>query len=448
MLQLPRLCCLTISAMLGLILFAFSGCSNEGLVAKEAARDASKKPIPVKTVSVVQEDVRRTSLQPATVHAFYRAEVRARVSGYVQKVQADIGDLVEEGATLAVIAVPELEKQRQIILARISLQKTEERRAAAGVELAEAHLRSSEAKFVQAQSELSRAEASLAAMEAEFLRTSDLVQRQSLESRVLDEVRKRRDTELANTAATTAAINSAEADVAVARAKLTSAKADLQVAEAETVIAERQLDELDVLMAYTTLKAPFSGLVTARTVDPGNLVRESSEVGRGQPQFVVSQVDRVRIRIPVPEVDAAFVTQGDAVTLRFPSFPAEEPLEAKVTRFTGDLDPDTRTMLVEVEVENPGTRLLPGMFGEASITLSTNVAANMLPARAVRFSEAGQAYVYVVGDDHSVTITSVTTGLDNGHFIEVKQGVESGQQVIDAHLKRFISGQKVLPFQN
>jgi multidrug efflux pump subunit AcrA (membrane-fusion protein) len=105
-------------------------------------------------------------------------------------------------------------------------------------------------------------------------------------------------------------------------------------------------------------------------------------------------------------------------------------------------------MLVEVEAPNPERKLIPGMFGQATISLGTPVTANMLPARAIRFSESGEAYVYIVSDDQSVTVTPVTTGLDDGLSIEVKSGVELGQHVIDAHLKRFTTGQKVTLLQN
>lgn len=280
-------------------------------------------------------------------------------------------------------------------------------------------------------------------MEAEFSRTQDLVSRQSLEDRVLDEVRKKRDSELANMEAVASAIRSAEAEVVVAEAKKTSAEAEREAARAETAIALRQLEELDVLLGYAVLKAPFAGLVTERSIDPGDLVREASDVGNGEAFFVVSQLDTVRVHIPVPEVDAAFVTRGDAVTLRFPSFPSGETLTAEVTRLSGDLDPNTRTMLVEAEMANPDRKLLPGMFGQATITLSTKADAAMLPARAIRFEESGRAYVYVVDNDHIVSVVDVTTGIDDGRFIEVLSGVTAGQLVVDANLKRFTDGQKV-----
>ena len=111
---------------------------------------------------------------------------------------------------------------------------------------------------------------------------------------------------------------------------------------------------------------------------------------------------------PVPEADAAAINRGDKVSLSFPSFPSEEAVHATVTRVSGSLDASTRTMLVEAELPNPDQKLLPGMFGQATITLATKVAANMLPARAIRFDESGQAYVYVVGQDETVSIVNIT----------------------------------------
>lgn len=197
------------------------------------------------------------------------------------------------------------------------------------------------------------------------------------------------------------------------------------------------------MLDYATLKAPFAGIVTQRTVDPGNLVRESSEVGSGMPLFVISQIDQVRVHIPVPEVDAPFVSRGDRVELSLPSFAGENPIEAKVTRLSGDLDPSTRTMLVEAVLPNPDMKLLPGMFGEATIELSTKSSANMLPARAVRFKESGEAYVYVVDEANKVAVVPVTVGLDDGRSIEVTSGVTAGDSVIDAHLQRFSDGDQV-----
>ncbi len=416
-------------------LIGLFGCKPPAPVA-----DAPSKPIAVRTVAVAAQQIRHTTSQPATLQAYYRAEIEARVSGYVQELKVDIGDTVQSGDILAVIHIPEMQKQREIVKARINLFRAQEKQAQAGLELAAANVKSAEAKLAQAKSEATVTEASLAAAEAEFSRTKDLVDRQSLESRVLDEVRKKRDSELARRAAVESAVLAAEADVNVAKAKQTSAQTNVTAAQAESEIAQRQLEELDVMVDYATVKAPLTGIVTDRAIDPGDLVRLDTA---DEPLLVISQVDRLRVHIPVPEVDAAHVDHGDQVTLTFPSFPAEQEIKTTVTRTAGNLDPRTRTMLVEAELANPDGKFLPGMFGSARIALSTQVAANMLPARAVRFDENGAAYVYLLDENDTVEIIQVATGIDDGQRIEIVSGVQAGERVIDAHLKRFSSGQKV-----
>jgi RND family efflux transporter MFP subunit len=401
--------------------------------------------VAVRTVALAQEQVQRTTLQPASIHAFYRAEVRAKASGFVAKLHADIGDYVETGAKLAIIDVPDLRMHKEVLSAQIKQREAQEQQAKSGIVLAQARVESTEAKLAEAKSQISGAEASVAAAQAQFDRTQDLVQRQSLQDRMLDESRKSLDSERAQEDAMRSMVNSAQAEIAVAKAQLVTAQADLDAAEAATDIVRRERDELQVAIDYATLKAPFSGIVTERNIEPGNLVRGENEVGVGKAHFVVSQVDQIRVRVPVPESDAPLVSPGDLMTLTFPSFADEPPLTAKITRTSGNLDPSTRTMMVEAEMPNADGKLLPGMFGQASINLSTEVAANMLPARAIRFDEAGNAYVYLLSPTDEVTVATITTGLDDGNRIEVQSGIQPGQRVIDSHLQRFTDGQKVKP---
>jgi HlyD family secretion protein len=431
----------SVAVFVGLMLL--SGCGQTvGKPAQSATNNA--RTVSVQTVSVAAQDIVRTTTQPATVRPYARAEIRARVTGYVDEVKVDIGDYVESGSELAVIDIPEMQKQREVRQARLARLEAEAQRSRAAVALADANVTSVKARFAEATSQLQRADALLAAAEAEFTRVRDLVDRQSLEGRLLDEARKKRDANLANQAAVRSSINSAKADVDVSLAQKAAAEADLLAAHAETAIAVKEREELDVLMNYATLKAPFAGVVTARAVDPGDLVREGPDGGSmgGQPLFVISQINKVRIQITVPEIEAALVNVGDAVELTFPSFPAES-ITAAVSRLTHSLDPSTRTMLVEADYLNEENKLLPGMFGQATITLATKAAANMLPARSVRFTATGAAFVYVVDDNDRVTIVDVTTGQDDGQSIEMISGVRAGQRVVDAHLKRLTDGQTV-----
>ena len=421
-----------------------AGCSQ---TATPKTEQTKSKAVPVKAVAVVQEDVERTTTQPASLHPFFQAEIKAKISGYVKEVKVDIGDYVQQDAELAILDVPEMDKQQEILEAQLERHQALETQATAGVELAKANVRSAQAKLAQSNSEMNRVDASLAAAEAEFKRTEDLVARQSLERRVLDEVRQRRDSELAAKEAVKSAILSAEADVVVAQAQQTSSDADLLVAKANTKIAIGKLDELKVLIGFATLKAPFEGVVTARSIDPGDLVQNKDAGDEGKSLFVVSQIKQLRVRMPVPESDAALVNLGDRVTLTLPYYSAEAPLVDSVRRMSQSLDPSTRTMLVEAEFKNEDGKLLPGMFGQATITLSTKVATNTLPARAVRFDD-DKAYVYVIGSDETVTVEEVKTGIDDGHTIEILSGVQSGQRVIDAHRERFKTGQKVSVLTN
>ena len=350
-----------VSALAAGLALNSAGCSQPAAADPKATVEAkTQKPVAIKTVAVVQQDVRQTSVQPATVHPFYTAEIQAKVRGYVSEVNADIGDVVKAGSVLAVIDVPETGKQRLMALAMVERQKAEEHRARANIELAKANVQAFEALEAEAKSKLQQ-------------------------------------------------------------------------------VKEREVEQIDELIKFATLTAPFDGVVTVRNVSPGNLVSERSI---DRPLFVISQLDRMRIHIPVPEDDAALVQQGDSITVSFPSFPADEAMEVSVTRLTGSLDPNTRMMLVEAEVANTDGKLLPGMFGKAEITLGTKLAATVLPARTVRFREDGEACVYVVTDG-KITVVPVTTGADDGNTIEIAAGVKAGQIVVDNHLQRFTDGQVV-----
>jgi len=418
------------------------GCSESRSPA--AAEESSRQFAPaVRLVSVIQEERAQTTTQPATVHPFYRAEIRSRVTGYVSEVTREIGDFVEAGSVLAKVDVPEREQRLAVIEAQIVEGQALEKHAETQVQLAEAAVESAKAALSQSRSSEQSARAALAAAEAEFNRTKDLVDRQSLESRMLDEVRKKLDTERARVEGARSAIVSAEAEVRVAEAGHAASRAAVESAKARTDIARAELAEARVLVSYATIRAPFSGIVTQRHIEPGALVRQDSDVGTGSSLFVVSQVDKVRVHIPVPEVEAPSVAVGDSVTLTFPSHAAEPAVEAEVTRVSGALDPMTRTMLVEVVLANPDLKLLPGMFGEAHIASAATKQAKMLPARAVRFSESGDAWVYLVDDRQRVSIQPVETGIDDGTLIEVQGPLEQGQKVVDAHLRRLAEGQQV-----
>lgn len=427
-------------------LLSLAGCAPPTVDSQPNADKTAQnntKVVPVKTVAAIQTEIAKTTQQPATVYPFYETEIRPRVSGYISEISVDIGDIVKTGDVLARVDVPELEKQGETLAAQIDLLTAEEQAAEAGVNLSAASVRSAQAKFEQAKSQQASVEASLAAVEAEFNRTEDMVNRGSLQNRMLDEVRKKRDSEVAAKAAVLSAVTASEAGVGVAEAEKAAAEARLKMAQAKTEVARRQLGELQVSLDFASVIAPFDGIVSQRHVALGDLIEGSGD--RAKPLFVLSKVDKVRVHVPIPEVDAPFVEPGDAVTLTFPSFASEPPIEATVTRRTGSLDPSTRTMIIEAELDNASGKLLPGMFGQATVTIETKAMATMLPSRAVRFDESGRAYVYLLDDNDRVKLADVQLGADTGTQIEILSGIQPGDIVIGPHLKRFTDGQTVRP---
>jgi HlyD family secretion protein len=429
---------------LGVVLLAAltAGCSS---VAEQTSEDKTKthKVVAVKAVAAERTTLRRTTTQPATVHAYYSAEIYARVSGYVRLASVDIGDRVNKGDLLAVIDVPEMKKQLLITDARVVRYEAQEIRAASGKRLAEANLQNAKAGIAEAESRILSAEAMLQAAEAEFRRIESLVQRQTVQQKLLDEARQRRDSNRANVKSAKAAVTMAESQVTVAKAAISAAEAEVQAAKAETQVAEAEREELQVMLDYAELRAPFDGVVTHRGIDPGDLVRTASEARSSvNPHFIITQIDRLRIRTTVPEAVSPLVDIGDAVSIDLTS--ARLPkIEGLVTRTSGSLDPSTRTMIVEIEVPNADGKLLPGMYGEATVVLVEKSDAVMLPASAVRFSETGQSFVYTIGEGGAVGVVDVTLGYDTGKHLEIASTLSVGQRVIDAHLKRFASGDLV-----
>ncbi len=119
-----------------------AGCLPPPPVAKTSDRD---RVVAVRTVAVTEAEIQPTTLQPATVHPFYHSEVRPKASGFVSQLHVDIGDVVQAGQVLLEIDVPEMSKQREVIQARITRLQADEKRAVAGVDLADAQVRSSQA---------------------------------------------------------------------------------------------------------------------------------------------------------------------------------------------------------------------------------------------------------------------------------------------------------------
>lgn len=199
-----------------------------------------------------------------------------------------------------------------------------------------------------------------------------------------------RDETLNRLRASEAALSSQKANYNVAQAELKVARATAETAEAAKTVAQKQLEELEILTGYATLLAPFKGIVTHRTVDPGDLVQSGQTSSRTEkkPLFTIVQIDKVRVEVHIPERDVALADVGDKARFKHDALPGGA-IEGKIARISKSLDPITRTMMVEIDFPNPNHKMLPGMFGQMTILLEESSDRLVLPAACIHNGENG-----------------------------------------------------------
>lgn len=398
------------------------------------ASAAAGSSTPVKTVQAQKVTLRRSTTQPASVHAYYEAELHSKVSGYLKSVAADIGDVVKGGQTLAVIDVPEMMKGYESQQAEVERTESARKQFRAAIDVARA-------KVDQAEAEIGKAKAQSNASTLEYKRIEELVRTKAVTQKLADETLSRK-------LASEAELASVKASQAVAVANLRASEADADGADASAVVTRKRLEEMEVLMQYATLKAPFAGVVTERNVDPGDFVRNAQTISNpGKPLFSVARMDKMRVRVPIPERDAVYVKKGDKVEFVCRAL-GNKPIQAKVSRTSRRLDSKTRTMLVEIDLPNEDGRLLPGMYGTISIMIDEKLNAVVVPSNAVRYGLAGESVIYVLRGGDKIAHAPVKVGHDDGHNIEILSGLNGTEQIVTGMLGRLKDGASVTVVKN
>ena len=353
--------------------------------------------------------------QPGAIEALEQPAILAKIPGYVQQWQVDLGDPIHKGQLMAELWVPELEDD----------------------------LRQKEALVHHAEAQLKLARKTVAEAEAESQRTGIQYKR------------------LAQ-AGTTGVLNKDNVDEArfadeAGQARLEMARADMEVKEAQLEVDGKNRDRAHTMLQYTKIVAPFDGVVTSRThnVDTGQFVQPATGA-RGDVLFTVARMDIMRILVQVPENDAWWLT--DAMQAAFPknylaaqlAVPYGSPLckllwcadsfwvkpiparvrvpalnnqefAGKVTRTSWSLDPRTRTLLAAVDLPNPDGKLRPGMYAYATIT---GERANVLTVPASATVTEGdvttgyRTFCYLL-EDGKLKRTLIEVGVRDGQWVEV-----------------------------
>ena len=319
---------------------------------------------------------------PAITQAFAQANIYARASGYISRREVDIGSHIKTGQLLVAIAAPEVDHQ---------------------IAQAEGTLGSMRAALQQATANRDLAQDT-------FDRDNRLVQQGDLSQQV-------GDTDRLNLQAQNAA-------VAIAAANIQAQDAQLQVLRQQK--------------AYLSVLAPFNGVVTQRNVDVGDLVQANAI--NSTFLFTVMQTDTIRIWVYVQQAEAFGVAPGVEAVLRVPEIP-DRSFSGSVTRTANALQPDTRTLLTEIDVPNPGQELSPGLYCTVELRIPRKAPALIVPSDAIIFNRNGLSIAVV--EDGISRIRSVNVVRDFGTTVEVDRGVKEGDQVILSPPIDLVEGRKV-----
>ena len=255
---------------------------------------------------------------PGSFEPFEEIVLHANVTGYVGRVLVDIGDVVQPGAVLARLEMPEMQ----------------------------AEIQQAEAEVLAMQAGLRRAQAEVSLARINHRRMADV---QSREPRAVT-----------------------QQDVDLAAGELEVAQAQVALAEAQLAVAGARVAHLQALASYGTIRAPFKALVVRRHVHPGALVVAGAD--GGMPLFELASADRLRLVVAVPESAAPAVRPGVRAEIEVDALPGRT-FVGEVSRTAGALSDDTRSLRVEIDMGTEGGLLTSGMYASVRLTLPATVAA-------------------------------------------------------------------------
>jgi RND family efflux transporter MFP subunit len=320
-------------------------------------------------------------LLPGNIQAVTEAPILARADGYVKRRLVDIGDRVQAGQILAEIEAPELDQQ--VHQAQASLQQTQ------------AALTQALANRAQG-----KANAELARVTAE--RWGKLAGKGAVSKQENDQYQAQFQAQAAN-------VDALEQAVAAARSNIAAAEANV--------------GRLNEIQGYRIVKAPFDGVVTLRNVDVGALVNAGSTM-----LYRIAQTRVLRTYVNVPQSNADSIRTGQTAQLTVSNRPGRT-FAGTVTRTADSLDPNTRTMLVEVQVPNSDDALLPGMYAQVDLSSPRANPPLLLPGDCLIVRAEG-TQVALVRPDHVVHFQNIRVGRDYGDKLEVISGLAPGDTVV------------------
>jgi RND family efflux transporter MFP subunit len=329
---------------------------------------------------------REVSFQ-AELRPYLEIEVHAKVTGYIDTLNVDVGEIVKEGQVIATLDVPELKIELQHALA-------DQRRSQAEVERATAAYEDADLNYTR-------------------LAATDKAQPHLIAAQELDS----------------------------AKAKDHSTAATLDGAKEQCNVTEAEAKRLQTMVDYAQITAPFDGVITKRNADPGALIQAGTSSG-ALPLVRLSQNSKLRVVFPVSLSYVSDIHLGGAVEIRIASL--GRTVTGQIARFTRKVETSTRTMEAEVDIDNADLAITPGIYAEVTLKAQQKENALFVPVESV-LQEAGGPSLYVVNSRHLIEERKVKLGLETPTKIEVLEGVREHEMVLVGSRTQVNPGENVSP---
>jgi RND family efflux transporter MFP subunit len=356
-----------------------------------------------KVATATKGDIAHTLSLAGQFQPYQVVDVHPKVTGFMVKINVDIGDRVHKGETLAVLEVPELNAQLKGTVFEMQQAKD---------------------NLVQARHEIKRAEATHAALHLDYERLLETSKAQPglIAQQELDDAQGK---DL-----------SSEAQVDAAKAAAAAADQHAEVAHADN-------DRVQALQNYTSVVAPLDGVIVWRYADTGALIQSGTNSNEQDIPIVrLSESGLLRLRMPIPEDDVQYVHIGDPMQVRVDAI--GRSFTGKISRFTRDVNFETRTMETEVDVENSDLSISPGMYANTEMQLAHVDNVVTIPVEALVL-KGNQQTVYSLDSDNRIRIHNVEVGLRGSKLAEIKSGLSPGDRVVLGGQESYIEGEQVTP---